>query len=384
MILSLYGTIRVSVCWHIAQSAISVGEFSTSVRRIQLFLETFDCSLKKRLKQSFFDDEDKGRYLGKDPFGMEQAESKGNCKNGRKVHISMKNAVCSWTGNRKSPTLNSFSLTMNDGEMVFVTGPVGAGKTSLLLTLLGELAVDDGHVSSCGKIAYVSQEPWVFSGTVQENILFGQPLDIRRYNMAIDSCALIRDIQAFPDGHDTLIGERGIVLSGGQRARIGLARAVYSNADIYLLDDPLSAVDAKVGKHIFEQCLNGALSTKLRVVVTHSLQYLKNAKSIVLMKEGSILLHKGNYEDLKKFDSVVLGDWMRKRRDLDEVRSLVYSAKETKVVTDVEDVYGLETAEEDRITGVVSWRSYWDYLRAGISAKLLLLSAILFTLVQGK
>ena len=383
MILSLYGTIRVSVCWHIAQSAISVAEFSTSVRRIQLFLETFDCSIKKRLKESFFDNEDKGRFLSKDPFGMEQAENKRNCKNGRKVNILMKNAVCSWTGNRKSPTLNSFSLAMNDDEMVFVTGPVGAGKTSLLLALLGELTVDDGHLSSCGKIAYVAQQPWVFSGTVQENILFGQPLDIRRYNMVIESCALLRDIQAFPDGHATLIGERGIVLSGGQRARIGLARAVYSNADIYLLDDPLSAVDAKVGKHIFEQCLNGVLSTKLRVVVTHSLQYLKNAKSIVLMKEGSILLNNGNYEDLKKFDSVVLGDWMRKRRDLGEVHSL-YGAKETNVVSGVEDAYGLETAEEDRLTGVVNWRSYWDYLRAGISAKLLLLFAIFFTLVQGK
>ena len=383
MILSLYGTIRATVCWHIAQAAISIGDFSTSVRRIQLFLEAFDCSAKKRLQQSFFDDKSKDRYVAKNPLGLKQYKIKENCEKRREVNISVRNVVCSWIGNWKSPTLNSISLITNHSDLVFVTGPVGSGKTSLLLTILGELTLYKGHVTSCGKIAYVAQKPWVFSGTVQDNILFGQPLDMHRYNRAIEACALLKDIQAFPNGHMTLIGERGIMLSGGQRARIGLARAVYSDADIYLLDDPLSAVDAKVGKHIFERCLKGALSKKLRLVVTHSLQYLENAESIVLINKGSILLNKGNYQDLKTFESVVLGIGKQQSRNLEEVNSLC-STKRTKDYTVVKDAYGLETAEEDRITGSVNWRSYWDYLRAGISVKLLLLLAAFFTLVQGK
>ena len=380
MILSLYGTVAVS--YHIAQAAVSIGDFSTSVRRIKLFLEAFDSSAKKHLQQSFFDDKDKDRNVDKMYLGSKQSGIKDNCEKGKSFNISMKNVLCSWNGNLKSPTLNYISLSLNDGALVFVTGPVGSGKTSLLLTILGELTLYKGHVSSRGKIAYVAQQPWVFSGTVQDNILFGQPLDIHRYNRAIEACTLLKDIQAFPNGHMTLIGERGIMLSGGQRARIGLARAVYSDANIYLLDDPLSAVDAQVGKHIFERCLKGALSEKLRLVVTHSMQYLENAESIVLINEGSILLNKGNYQDLTKFESVVLAIGKRHSRNVDEVHFLC-NAKGTKNYTVEEDAYGLETAEEDRITGSVNWRLYWDYLRAGISVKLLLLLATFFTLAQG-
>ena len=327
-------------------------------------------------------DYDEARYVNKEQLGLSQTEIKGDCKSGREVKISMKNVVCSWTGNYKTPTLNSVSLTTKGDELVFVTGSVGSGKTSLLLSLLGDLTVYKGQVTNCGRIAYVAQQPWVFSGSVQDNILFGQPLDTRRYNMVIEACALLKDIQAFPDGDATMIGERGIVLSGGQRARIGLARAVYFDADIYLLDDPLSAVDASVGKHIFERCLNDALSAKLRLVVTHSLQYLKNAENIVLINEGTILLNKGNYHDLKKFESVVLGDGNRQKRDLNQVFPLSV-AKGTKQYALCEDTYSLETAEEDRITGSVNWQSYWDYLRAGISVRVLLLLATFFTLVQG-
>lgn len=384
MILSLYGTIRISICWHIAQAAISLGDFSTSVRRIQLFLEMFECSVKKRLKQSFFDYEDKQLCVGKVPSGIPHAEDEDSGKKARRVNVCMKDVVCSWRGTRQSSTLNSVSLEVHDGEMIFITGPVGSGKTSLLLTLLGELPVYSGHVSRRGKIAYVAQQPWVCAGTLQDNILFGEPLDKRKYNMVIEACALLKDIQAFPDGHATMIGERGIVLSGGQRARIGLARAVYSDADIYLLDDPLSSVDAKVGRHISEQCLNNVLSTKLRIVATHSLQYLMNAENIVLIDKGSILLNKGNYEELRKFDCMVLGDAMQKSGDLEKIHTLHSGVKETKLCINVEDAHGLETAEEDRMSGSVNWRLYWDYLRAGISVKLLLLLATFFTLVQGK
>ena len=133
----------------------------------------------------------------------------------------------------------------------------------------------------------------MFSGTVRENILLGEKFNPHSYRETIKACDLIRDFQRFPDGDMTLVGERGIVLSGGQRARVELARALYSNADIYLLDDPLSAVDAKVGQHIFQTCVRGLLSKSTRIMVMHNLQALRDAEDIVIMKEGIDYFSKG-------------------------------------------------------------------------------------------
>ncbi|XP_018360600.1 PREDICTED: probable multidrug resistance-associated protein lethal(2)03659, partial [Trachymyrmex cornetzi] len=138
-----------------------------------------------------------------------------------------------------------------------------------------------------GKIAYASQEPWLFAGSVRQNILFGRNMEQVRYNHVIEVCQLKRDFSLLPYGDKTIIGERGISLSGGQRARINLARAVYADADIYLMDDPLSAVDAHVGKCMFEKCINKYLGNKTRIV-THQLQYLHNVDRIIVLKNGTI------------------------------------------------------------------------------------------------
>jgi len=132
---------------------------------------------------------------------------------------------------------------------------------------------------------------------IRQNILFGQPFDHKRYEEVVEVCALKRDFALFPFGDETLVGDRGVTLSGGQKARINLARAVYRQADIYLLDDPLSAVDTHVGKHIFEKCIQRYLSDKCVILVTHQLQYLRYARKIYLLDNGTVKFS-GTFEEI--------------------------------------------------------------------------------------
>uniref|UniRef100_A0A8C5C177 Uncharacterized protein n=1 Tax=Gadus morhua TaxID=8049 RepID=A0A8C5C177_GADMO len=157
-------------------------------------------------------------------------------------------------------------------------------QSSLLSAILGELPLDKGVLKVKGQLTYACQQPWVFPGTIRSNILFGKELNPAKYEEVLRACALKRDMELLPDGDLTLIGDRGATLSGGQKARVNLARAVYLDADIYLLDDPLSAVDAEVGRHLFEKCICGILKDKPRILVTHQLQYLKAADQILVLK----------------------------------------------------------------------------------------------------
>ena len=136
-----------------------------------------------------------------------------------------------------------------------------------------------------GRVAYASQKSWIFSGTVKQNILCGLDYDAERYNRVIEACALADDIRLFPNGDSTCVGERGVSLSGGQKARVNLARALYTDADIYLLDDPLSAVDSHVGRHLFDKAINSFLDGKIRVLVTHQLHYLKDVDRILVLNQ---------------------------------------------------------------------------------------------------
>ncbi|CAG2119240.1 unnamed protein product [Medioppia subpectinata] len=142
---------------------------------------------------------------------------------------------------------------LKQGDLLAVIGPVGAGKSSLLMTILQELSVFEGSIQTVGSISYASQEPWNFNNSVRNNILFGTEYNESRYKRVVEVCALKRDFQIFPFGDKTLVGERGVSLSGGQKARITLARALYRNSDIVLMDDPLSAVDTSVAEHIFDK-----------------------------------------------------------------------------------------------------------------------------------
>ncbi|XP_023214157.1 multidrug resistance-associated protein 4-like, partial [Centruroides sculpturatus] len=163
----------------------------------------------------------------------------------------MKNVTAVWKKDAE-PTLKDISLSIKTGELLTVMGPVGSGKTSLLMSMLGEIPINSGKVSVKGKIAYASQEAWVFNETIKENILFGEEYQEDKYRRVLHITALEKDIRLLPKKDLTIVGERGVIMSGGQKARINLARALYLDADIFLLDDPLSAVDVPVAKHIFE------------------------------------------------------------------------------------------------------------------------------------
>ncbi|GCB76940.1 hypothetical protein scyTo_0017522, partial [Scyliorhinus torazame] len=166
------------------------------------------------------------------------------------------------------------------GSLLGVCGNVGSGKSSLISALLGQMNLQKGVVAANGSFAFVSQQAWIFHGTVRENVLFGKVYDEGRYKNVLEACCLLQDLAILPFGDLTEIGDRGLNLSGGQKQRISIARAVYSDQDIYLLDDPLSAVDAHVGKHIFEQCVKKILRGKTVILVTHQLQCSREKKQI--------------------------------------------------------------------------------------------------------
>ncbi|GAB5582247.1 ATP-binding cassette sub-family C member 12 isoform X1 [Prionailurus iriomotensis] len=235
-----------------------------------------------------------------------------------------------------SPTsvLHNISFVVRKGKILGICGNVGSGKSSLIAALLGQcvcpqqqlsqaffdgvaecmhqltqqcalnfsadlmMQLQQGIVALNGTVAYVSQQAWIFHGNVRENILFGEKYDHQRYQHTVRVCALQKDLSNLPYGDLTEIGERGLNLSGGQRQRISLARAVYSNHEIYLLDDPLSAVDAHVGKYVFEECIKKTLSGKTIVLVTHQLQkFLESCDEVILLEDGEIC-EKGTHKEL--------------------------------------------------------------------------------------
>ncbi|KAM2384674.1 hypothetical protein ACFXTH_042070 [Malus domestica] len=203
--------------------------------------------------------------------------------------IVIKSASFSWEENLSKPTLRNINFEVRPGEMVAICGEVGSGKSSLLAAVLGEIRNVQGNIQIFGKIAYVSQTAWIQTGTIQENILFGAAMDGRRYQETIEKCSLVKDLELLPYGDLTEIGERGVNLSGGQKQRIQLARALYQNADIYLLDDPFSAVDAHTATNLFNEYVMEALLGKTVLLVTHQVDFLPPFDSVLLMVDGEIL-----------------------------------------------------------------------------------------------
>ncbi|KAL6423795.1 hypothetical protein ACFW04_010336 [Cataglyphis niger] len=205
------------------------------------------------------------------------------------ISILMKNVNASWTTTAIMSTLHNINIEIGTGKLYVIVGSTGSGKSSFLQAILGELEPSHGQIYINGKISYASQEPWLFADTVRNNILFDQPYNKDKYQRVVKICALVRDFAQLPYGDKTFVGERGTALSGGQRARINLARAVYRDANIYLFDDPLSAVDTNVGRHLFDECINNYLQNKTRILVTHQLQYLKQCDYIIILNNAKIM-----------------------------------------------------------------------------------------------
>lgn len=213
--------------------------------------------------------------------------------------VRIRDGTFTWNKNEERNVLHDINFTAHKGELSCIVGRVGAGKSSMLQSLLGDIYKLKGEVVVRGATAYVAQSPWVMNATVRENIVFGHRWDAGFYERTIHACALTEDFATLPDGDETQVGERGISLSGGQKARLTLARAVYARADIYLLDDVLSAVDSHVGRHIIDHVLGpkGLLATKTRILATNSIPVLLEAHFIVLLRDGRII-ERGTYEQL--------------------------------------------------------------------------------------
>ncbi|XP_024046310.1 ABC transporter C family member 2 isoform X2 [Citrus clementina] len=212
--------------------------------------------------------------------------------------ISIRNGYFSWDSKEESPTLLNINLDIPVGSLVAIVGGTGEGKTSLISAMLGELPpVSDASAVIRGTVAYVPQVSWIFNATVRDNILFGSAFEPARYEKAIDVTSLQHDLDLLPGGDLTEIGERGVNISGGQKQRVSMARAVYSNSDVFIFDDPLSALDAHVGRQVFDRCIRGELSGKTRVLVTNQLHFLSQVDRIILVHEGMVK-EEGTFEDL--------------------------------------------------------------------------------------
>jgi ATP-binding cassette subfamily C (CFTR/MRP) protein 1 len=220
--------------------------------------------------------------LQEDAIIREEAVSKHGEESVRVSH-----GTFTWNKNEENNNcLRDINFTATKGSLSCILGRVGSGKSSFLQAVLGELYKREGEVVLRGSTAYVSQQYFIMNASIRDNIIFGHRYDPEFYQRTVRACALLEDFDHLPDGDETQVGEKGISLSGGQKARVTLARAVYARADIYLLDDPLSAVDQHVGKHLIENVFGpkGVLSGKTRIMATNSIPVLREADRITLIQ----------------------------------------------------------------------------------------------------
>lgn len=296
-------------------------------------------------------------------------EKDGNIKDNNVVVIENGNAK--WIETQNEHIFRDISVKITKGQLIAIIGPVGSGKSSLFHVILNELPLLTGRVSVNGKISYAAQEPWLFSNNVRQNILFGDEMNKEHYRTVVNRCALEEDFKLFPYGDKTMVGERGISLSGGQRARINLARAVYKEADIYLLDDPLSAVDTHVGKHIFEKCIREYLNSKTVILITHQLQYLKEVDRIIIIEHGAIKAE-GTYSELTSLglDFTKLLKLETELNQEDEIPKKISTSKadfvrSLSVASESFDSVGPKAQTEQKSEGSISSQVYKTYIAAG-------------------
>ncbi|NXD67183.1 MRP3 protein, partial [Eolophus roseicapillus] len=268
--------------------------------------------------------------------------------------ISVTNASFSW-GKELKPSLKDINLLVPSGALVAIVGHVGCGKSSLVSALLGEMEKLEGEVAVKGSVAYVPQQAWIQNATLKDNILFGQAPNEQKYQNVLEACALKTDLEVLPGGDQTEIGEKGINLSGGQRQRVSLARAVYSNSDIYLLDDPLSAVDSHVAKHIFDKVIgpDGVLKGKTRILVTHGISFLPQVDHIVVLGDGKIS-EMGSYQDLLK-QNKAFAEFLRNYaldEDIEEDEPTVLEEEEVLLAEDTLSIH-TDLADNEPVTNEV-------------------------------
>ncbi|CAA7062353.1 unnamed protein product [Microthlaspi erraticum] len=289
--------------------------------------------------------------------------------------ISIKNGYFSWDSKAMKSTLSNINVEIPVGSLVAIVGGTGEGKTSLVSAMLGELSHSEtSDVVIRGSVAYVPQVSWIFNATVRENIIFGSEFESERYWRAIDVTALQHDLDLLPGRDLTEIGERGVNISGGQKQRVSMARAVYSNSDVYIFDDPLSALDAHVAQQVFDSCMKEELKGKTRILVTNQLHFLPLMDRIILVSEGMIK-EEGTFEELSENGSL-FQKLMENAGNMDATQEVNENEeKSLKTVPTVkvdatdspkqgERERSVLVKEEERETGIISWNVLMRYKNA--------------------
>ncbi|KAK9451594.1 P-loop containing nucleoside triphosphate hydrolase protein [Limtongia smithiae] len=301
----------------------------------------------------------------------ESAEERSALDEKAKVEeLEPKDATATFSG------LHDLNFCIKKGELIVITGFIGSGKTSLLASLVGEMKQTGGKMNLVGRVAYCPQ-PWIQNSTLRDNILFGQPYDEEKYNRVIVNCALQSDLDILPAGDMTEIGERGINISGGQKSRVTLARAAYYGADIVIMDDVLSAVDANVGRHLVDDCICGILKGSTRLLATHQLHVLPHADRIIFMNgDGTLMI--GTYDQLlvscPKFAELITYGSNNKKEEEEEGEEEEEEKQEKKEDTvkakadspaAPKGPGGKLMTTEERQSNNVSLEVYLAYFRAG-------------------
>ena len=395
MLMALMNELRQTISMKIVQGLSYVFEATVSINRIQQFL-AFPVSHTK-----WKDEGDSSAVPCKSECSKELGTSERHRNSimpavrtsGEKSEYGCKVANLSIRMNARDQNyiLHSVDFVATRGSFVVLAGPVGSGKSTLLRAIIQEESCTEGEVTCPGTVAYAPQTTWIFPGTIQENILFGETFDEERFTAVVKACALDKDLANFPKAEEAVVGERGAVLSGGQRARVCLARAVYANADVYLLDDPLSALDAGVGEDVYQNCILGFLAAKTRILVTNEVSHMKGADRILLLSKGTVLAE-GSFVEMH--DSGVLQTVRGTLTDNLPGRTRVARGpREThgdsendgndEVLPNASDSKCLEIAEEDRGIGTISLNLYWKYLKAGVCTAVVVGVMAIFLVSQG-
>lgn len=371
IITAIYNAIRPVITFLFSISIASLAEINVSICRLHKFMEyeEFQIPQSKIIPNNLLLD----------------TKQQNKSLSVPAPQICLQDASAKWQSDNNECVLSNINLTIDKNQLVVIIGPVASGKSSLLNVILRELELCEGSLKVTGKISYAAQEAWLFSSSIRQNILFGEQYNEDRYKEVIKVCALDTDLDLLPFGDQTMVGDKGKSLSGGQKARINLARCVYKKADIYLLDDPLSAVDINVGKQLYDECFKKFLSNKICILITHQLQYIRSADKIIIFDNGKIVGN-GTFDSLQTGSSnfaLLLKNCNSEEENDDVYKNKVRSKQNSEEIDNnyVDDPEKeQDTFEEDTEVGHIKVTTYTAYFSSGGSYFVLLMLFLAFIL----